>query len=81
MPIPAAAVFVAQPGRDKVARKGPNVDAHVENVVPFVFEGAVLRFVVQVPQECGNVWFERPVAQDDQQKTHVKGRFTGDGKG
>ena len=77
----APAVLVAQPGRDKVARKGTDVDAHVENVVPFVFEAAVFRFVVQIAQQGGNVRFECAVAQDDEQKTYVEGRFTGNGEG
>ena len=77
----APAVLVAQPCCNKVASKGTDVDAHVEDVVALVFEGTVFRLVVEVAQQRRNIRFERPVAQDDQQKTHVKGRFTGNGQG
>lgn len=70
----APADIPAQPGRKKIADQRPDIDSHVKNIVPGVFQYFVTFVIVQISQQNGDIGFKKSISQYHHPKRGVKGK-------
>lgn len=63
---------VPKPGSEEIAYKGADIDAHVKYVVTGVLQRLVPFFIVQVPEQYGDIGLEKTVAQNHHEKGSIE---------
>src|SRR5689334_2103485 len=63
---------IVQCSAKEITDKGADINAHIKNIVAFIFLMLMFRGRINIAKQRGNIWFEKTVADNYQCHRYIK---------